>query len=95
MDKLLKELTKKHIDKIHIEQYVEKIAENIEKDTDLNDLNLYQLLSEFTNQEESTIRKKITRTINNSEEIIKNELDIDEKPTPKKFLGWIIQKVKK
>lgn len=95
IDSLLKELDMKAIDKIHIAQYVEKIAEFIEDDMTLDDLSLFQMLSEEMKQEQSTVRKKLTRTINNNEDIIKNKLELDKKPTPKVFLSWIINKVKK
>ncbi len=94
LDGILKDLEIKCIDKIHIEQYIETIAEIIEEDADLDNLSVYNILSEGMKQEQSTVRKKLERTIYKNKDSIKDKLNT-EKPTPKNFLSWIINKVKK
>jgi hypothetical protein len=91
MDEILREFNESTIFE---KMYLEKIVETISTYDPELEGSMYKLLSKEFDQDERTIRRKIEAAIKKNEDKIKNRTSI-EKPTPKRFMNWIVKKVKK
>lgn len=75
-------------DKIFLEEIIKVLLND--KDPDIR---TFKKLSEATQKDETTIRKRFNKIIEQKEKEIKCEFGLSKKPKPKEFINCLVEKI--